>query len=234
MAKYYGWRRRGSRRYSKSVKALRTTRAFKASAANMTQNAKFEINVRTPVNLNFTGSSGSPGPSYQFGELDIPSLISSSSMHVYLSNVFDQYRIEKVSIKILPLVNEDINHNKTTSSYQNFFTVVDRTGFGANVTIDQLRTYSSYKESSWPTNGDSVKPHYVSIGQTDVVNKSMYYDTKTTSVFPKVKYGVDIGGSATGNFTFSFTVEIDAQIRYRGVRLDTSNVSTRVSSNPFR
>lgn len=234
MARYFysPYRRRGSRRYSKSVKSMKMSRAFKASAANMTQNAKFNINVKTPKDVDFTGSSGAPGAAQSFIDLDIPALISGSAMHLYLSNVFDQYRIEKVTVKILPLINPDVSEaNK--QNYQSVFTVVDRTGFSTGVTIDQLRTYSSYKETCWPTNGDSVRPHYVSIGQTDVVNRSQYYDTKTTSVFPKVKLGVDLGQAATANYKFTFTIEIDAQVRYRGVRLDTSNVSTRLSTNSF-
>lgn len=229
----YGY---GRRYGSRSVKALTFSRAFKASAANMTQNGKFNINVRQPVSLSVPVAN-----SVSFSSIDVASLVRASKMHQALSNVFDQYRIEKIKYKITPLVNTNLSSTITTSStnsstttsssinvnkLQSFFTVIDRTGFDSAATIEDLRTYASYKESTWSLNGDSVRPHYGSIGQTEVVNRSTYYDSKNLASFPKIAYGCDIGETnTTGNpLSYSYIIEIDAQVRYRGVRVDTRHI----------
>ena len=213
---------------SRSVRAITTSRAFKASAMNMTQNGKFNVNVRTTIGLSWGGSELTP-VQFAFNDLDIPALLAASDMHRQLSNVFDQYKIEKATVKILPNIGPAAPTNAT--SYISFFSVVDRTGFNSP-TIDQLRSYGSYKETNWSWN-DSPAPHMVYIGQSDVVSKSTYYDTKSTAVFPKVKVGGDLGASQTTSLAWTFSVEIDAQVRYRGVRLDTSSVSTRLPTNSF-
>lgn len=223
------WRRYYRRRYkNRSVKAITTTRNFKASSANMTQNGRFNINVRGTVTLNVPNNNTSV-----FTSLDVANAIKSSPMHAALANVFDQYRIEKMTVRFRPLASANVNLPSTregaslvvgASAYETFFTAVDRTGFREGQTLDMLRTYSSYKESVWPTNGDTAGPHYVAIGQADVVSRSTYYDSKNKAAFPSIAYGVDVGATNVtgGNLPFSFTYEIDAQVRYRGVRLDTT------------
>ena len=228
--RYYAGRKTYYKRgkMSRSVRAITTSRSFKASAQNMTQNGKFNINVRTTVGLIWAGSSGSP-VQFAFNDIDVPALLAASPMHLQLSNVFDQYKIEKATIKILPNIGPAAPSNVT--SFISFFSVVDRTGFN-NPTIDQLRSYGSYKETNWSWT-DSPVPHLVYIGQSDVVSKSTYYDSKVTAVFPKIKVGGDLGASQTSSVGWTFSVEIDAQVRYRGVRLDTSQVSTRLPTNSF-
>ena len=203
------------RRYRTSVKATTMKRSFKSSAANMTQNGLFNISVRDTLALTITTGNNEVSANY-----DISAKIAASTMHGQLSNVFDQYKIEKISIKIRPMGTPNSN------VYQIFYTCVDRTGFGASVTNDQLKTYQSYKETNWPMNGDTAKTHYVSIGQTDIVGKSTYYDTKGKAAFPNIRCGTIVPGNATADNAFAYSIEIDAQVRYRGVRVDTGSVSS--------
>lgn len=223
----YGYRRRTSR----SVKAITTSRAYKASASNMTQNGRFNVNVKIEKTINIANGAKSVADT-----INIADYIKNSDMHKALSNVFDQYRIEKATIRFRPLVTSNINLQPRTTeggvlipvnnSYQTFFTCIDRTGFNNGQTLDSYRTYSSYKETVWPVNGDSANAHVVSLGQADVVSRSSYYDSKQAASFPRIAYGVDIGATnATGGtIPYSYSIEIDAQIRYRGVRLDTTAV----------
>ena len=223
----YGYGRRyGYRRKARSVRAITTTRNFKASASNMTQNGLFSINVRNEIQGNIP-----QGLRYGTALLDVPAIISQSPMHLQLSNVFDQYKIEKVSIKFRPIFNNETLG--TDFGAQTFFTCIDRSGFSATVDLAQLQTYQSYKESNWSLTGETNMPHYVNIGQTDIVGKSSYFDSKNTCTFPKVAYGVIMPQAVGSAAVFKYSVEIDAQVRYRGVRLDTSSVSTRVDSLNF-
>lgn len=208
------------RKFGGTIRNMKMTRKFKAAAANMTQNGLFNVSARTTLTFNVPS-----GQSSIIGGLDIANTILQADMHKQLSTVFDQYKIGKVSIKIRPQVGA-ANPVSNAVAYLNLFSCVDRTGFNSNITLAQLRTYGSYRETSFSTTGDLGRPHYISIGQSGIVGKSTYYDTKGAAVFPSVYCGLDLGSNLAANLTFIFSVEIDAQVRYRGVRLDTGAVRT--------
>ena len=186
------------KRYTKSsVAKITQSRNFKASAANMTQNGLFSISARSPLSLQVAANNNAT-----WQVLDIPAAISGSDMHRQLSNVFDQYRIEKLTIRIKPVITYDNTGVGQFSSYLAFFSVVDRSGFSNSTTIAQLRTYSSYKETSWATNGgDTPRAHVINIGQADLVSRTEYYDSKSTAKFPQVCVGYDIGQTTTQGVT---------------------------------
>lgn len=219
------WKRYYKKKYG-SYSKLKMSRNFKASASNMTQRGKFNISVHVPCSLTV-----STGTQFAMGDIDIAAAISSSDMHSQLSNVFDQYKISKVSLRIRPTGN-NISAPNSAQYSQTFFTVVDRTGFSANVTLAQLRTYQSYREIVWGVaSSDTPTPLVVNLANTSLVEKSNFANTKSTSGFPVVKAGVWFPSNAGTNITLTYTVEIDAQVVYRGVRLDTSSVSTRVNTS---
>lgn len=207
-------------RKNSSVGKITMSRNFKASAQNMTQNGLFNISVRNadPITIPQDESSN-------WKKLDVPALISSSAMHRQLSNVFDQYRIEKVTIRIKPLANTKVASASTVQPFMNCFSVVDRSGLSEGLTLADLRTYASYKETVWSMNGDTPAPHSLYIGQADLVSRTEYFDSKKTAGFPTVAFGIDLGLPGSEATTVKFSIEIDAAVRYRGVRLDTSNVS---------
>lgn len=227
---WYTRRSKGSRpyyrrraRYNRSVKAITSSRAFKASAANMTQNGKFNISQKFTQTINI--ASGSP---YGMEDCNIPNQIVLSDMHKALSNVFDQYRIEKCTLKFNLLLNNPLN-TQNSIAHISFFTAVDRTGFAVNATVPSIRTYGSYKETTWSINGDSNVPHVISLGQADMVSRSEFYDTKNRAKFPQLKIGFDLAEAQETAKALTITCEIDAQVRYRGVRLDTTGVLARVN-----
>ena len=206
------------KRYYNSISKLNSSRNFYASSANMTQNARFNINVATPITLSI-----STGTNATWDIQDIGSLILNSNMHGALKTVFDQYRIEKVKIKITPVVIPSGLSGACT--YLTIFSALDRTGFQTqNLTWNLIKTYSSYRETCWPINGDSVPPHIYKAGQSDLVEKTSYTDTFKAASFPSGLFGISINATNTGNaITLTVSIEIDAQVRYRGVRLASSS-----------
>ena len=210
---------------SRSVRAVTTSRAFKASAQNMTQNAKFNVNKKFTRDIDVAS-----GANNGIVKLDLANELASSDMHRYLSNVFDQYKVEKATLKCQLLMGPNLNNsgNDGISKYLNFFSCVDRSGFASGVSLTSLRTYGSFKETTWSMDGSSNVPHFISIGQTDLVSRSEYYDTKQRATFPEICVGVDVGQIVSGQKAFTITYELDCQVRYRGVRLDTSGVLVRV------
>ena len=215
----YGRRywRRYYRRYYKgkysSYGKTKMSKNFKASAANMTQGGTFNISVRFEDNVELDNQAANKK------EIDIANKIAASDMHTYLSNVFDQYRVEKLVIRIKPL--GDTATNVTNPCI--LFTAMDRTSFASAVTMAQIRTYGSYKETMVSGAKDISPTHVCYIGQSNLVEWSTYTDTKNRVSFPHLIWGVNYAAATT--ITSNVSIEIDAMVRYRGVRLDTSSVS---------
>lgn len=216
--RYYGKRRNAN------VRATTFSRRFKASAANMTQNGLYNISGSGLVELVIPG-----GGDQKTGVIDIADTIWKSAMHGALSNVFDQYKIDKIQIKFTPYVAPDITNPTNHSMNGLFFTAIDRTGFAADANYAAISTYGSFTQTAFSvTNGESsTKPHYVRFGQTGIVGRSQYFDTKTKSTFPSVCCGVKLPGSVSANTTYKFAFEVDAQVRYRGVRFDGRNITSQ-------
>lgn len=206
-------------RYS-SYGKMRMSRNFKASSQNMTQGGTYNISVHTTDNIDIPSGSASG-----YKPFNLPAAISQSAMHRQLSNVFDQYRVEKVIVRIRPL------GDSATGAITNpsiLYTCVDRTGFAAGLTPDTLKTYGSYKETMVSGAKDVSPTHTVLIGASNLVEFSAYTDTKRTVTFPKFIWGIYYPANVSSAVSVAVSIEIDAQLRYRGVRLDTGGVSTTV------
>lgn len=209
--RYYRRYYRG--KYNNSYYKTRMSRNFKASANNMTQGGTFNISVRFEDSVTLSTQAAN------HKEIDIANKIAASDMHSYLSNVFDQYRVEKLTIRIKPL-------GDTATSLSNpciLFTAMDRTSFAAGISQAQIRTYGSYKETMVSGAKDISPTHTCYIGQSNLVEWSTYTDTKNRVTFPHIIWGVNY--AAATSITSAVSIEIDAMVRYRGVRLDTSAVS---------
>lgn len=214
--RYYRRYYRG--RYS-SIGKTKLSRNFKASAANMTQGGTFNVSAHTEKAITIPNNA-----SESYNYLDLPSMISGSDMHRYLSNVFDQYRIEKLSIKIRLMGDNQATINNPAI----LFSCMDRTGFANNSTITTFRTYGSYKETQISGSKDISPIHWINIGQSNLVEFTSYNDTKKRASFPVIVYGCKFASSFANGLQVGVSIEVDAQIRYRGVRLDTSSVITTV------
>lgn len=201
-----------------SVGKTRFSRNFKASANNMTQGGTFNISVHESDTLSIGENRNG-----NFKSFNLPAKISGSSMHRYLSNVFDQYRVEKLVVRIRPLGDDLVVGNPAI-----LFTCVDRTGFAVGTDIDTIKTYGSYRETLVSGNKDVSPTHTVAIGASNLVEYSSYTDTKRTVSFPTFVWGLYYAGTVDDGATVAVSIEIDAQVRYRGVRLDTGDVSTQV------
>ena len=198
---------------SLSVRAVKLPKTSVFSAYNLTQNGVFQINAK----LQFTIDIGAGGVS-GFSIVDVRNEIATSTMHVALSCCFDQWRIEKVRCRITPLSGSS-DYNQT------FFTCIDRSGFAQNVNIVDLQTYQSYKESVWSKDGGRISPHFVLFGQTDLVGKGLYYDTKKFAECCQLACGLMFPQPLATATTYYFGLDIVAICTYRGVRFDDSKIN---------
>lgn len=224
--RYY--RRYGSR-YT-SVKKLTTTPNVKASAQNMTQGGKFTVTAHMVAAVG-TASNTSTAVITEFTDgkatcrLNLPELVKSSEMHKALSNVFDQYRIDKLVMKIRDAGQSGTDVDSITL-LPTLSSIVDRTGLANVLDLTAMKSYSSYKETQLSQNGDVSPIHTVYIGSSTIVEASSYFDTKNNATFPYVMLAVAFptASALTGHGTYvrNLSIDIEAQVRYRGVRLDNS------------
>lgn len=214
------------RRYSSAGK-IRTSRNVRASAQNMTQGGKFTVTAHDVASITINQGNAGAGQA-----IELPTLVRNSSMHRNLSNVFDQYRIEKLILKIRDAGTSTAN-GYTTTMLPVICSIVDRTGLAGGLDLDQMRTYSSYKETLLSANNDISPTHTVYIGASTIVESSEYYDTKQLSAFPKVYVAVVLPSAVANSddaehpysYTRQISIDVEAQIRYRGVRLDPTVIN---------
>lgn len=214
----YGYFKYGKKGYNWKRKKLTPSKGFRRSAANMTQNGVFNVSNSYAAGGTLTVLQKGGIASGEYGLIttaDIAQIILDSPMHKALRKVFDQYRIEKVTIKLaLTGIASD------TATPLTMFSCVDRTGFASeDRDLDSIRSYGSYKERQ--VNGDRAasQPLIINISQTDVVGLSLYRDTYAKATFPQLLAGVCTNQSTMANVNVAVRFEIDAMIRYRGVRL---------------
>lgn len=214
------WRRYYRGRYMNSAAKTRMTRNFKASANNMTQGGTFNISMRSVETVPV--SQGTNKEAHAI--LPIAASITRSPMHIQLSNVFDQYRVERIAIRVRPIGDASAPALQQPSI---LYSAVDRSGFADSATLEQFRTYGSYKETQISGAKDVSPVHSVFVSQSNLVEWSTWSDSKSMVNFPTVVMGVFFAYLAADT-SVKLSVEYDLQIRYRGVRLDTSAVATRV------
>lgn len=154
-----------------------------------------------------------------------------SPMHIALSNVYDQYRIRKVVVKITPTgVNPTPNN-----VYYTLSSAVDRNGFTGLTTTgtERLMTYSSFKQTPYSAVASNRAPtHYITITQDTLFAKSAYYSTKGVAETPHIALSTRTPSEVSAPVTFKYSVCYQFDITYRGVRLDTSAIDDDSISNP--
>lgn len=209
---------------SRSIRAISIPYRNKVKSANMLQARRLAINVDIDDELKIGNLT-----SYIFKKLDVAALLTSSPMHLQLSNCFDQYKILNYVVTIslkgidgsIPLTNDNFDD---VEAYGNMFTIVDRTSIKDTTNIDALRTYSSFREVIIPLDGSNVTDY-----KRQVLVNNSYCDTKTTASIPLLYYGVSINQSIVNRLTFRFNINFKFDMIYRGVRYDDSYVTTRIN-----
>lgn len=89
-----------------------------------------------------------------------------------------------------------------------------------------MRTYSSYKETSLSSSNDVSPPHIVYLGQSTLTEASKYFDTKDNADFPAMYMGyyLPVQVAANNSHVRKFSIDVEAQVKYRGVRYDNTEV----------
>lgn len=159
--------------------------------------------------------------------INLASVLTLSTMHVALSNVYDQYRIRKITVKITPT---GVNPSPG-NIYYTLSSAVDRNQFGANTTTERLMTYSSFKQTPYSSTASNRAPtHYITISQDTLFAKSAYYSTKGIAVTPHIALSTRTPSNLSAPTEFKYSVCYQFDITYRGVRLDNGPIDDTVDN----
>lgn len=205
-----------------SERAITIPKRNKALRNNMLQGRRVCINLGFDDELILKEDDSSV-----YKLLDIPALITSSDMHLTFSNCFDQYKVVSytLTINLKGIRFDGFLPTEEYADYGVIFTVFDRTKIKDGASWATLKTYQSYVETQFPVTGDNIK----STNRT-IRSNSQYTDTKSMTGVPYLYYGIGFSsGTWPGDVYFSVSVNIKADVYYRGVRYDESWVSTRLN-----
>lgn len=191
------------------------------SAYQMTNFQNVQITVTN--NLNHAINTGTNGVQQS---VSVSTALTTSPMHVAMSNVYDQFRIRKVTLKVIPL-----STTAGTGSYSTFYTVLDRNGFPAELPpLATLQTYSSYKQTSYSGTASNKAPtHWISWENNTMFEKSRYFSTKMLPTTASVVMGSYLPSSAIDTVYLNYSLVWNFDITYRGIRVDASAITSNIS-----
>lgn len=217
---------------SRSIRAITTSPYQRYQASQQTQEATFAINVVEDLKLYWNS-----GTNYTKAIYDIGPAITSTDVHLQLSNSFELWRINSVTIKFqLKTFSGDIlNLYEDTDlhEYIDFFTAVRR-GKQTDQTLEDIEANSSFELVTWPASGLGPCPP---MKRTIHSASLRFASTKMTAPFPYIIYGLRLPSSNhflyghTFQTPFVISMQIQAKCSYKGVRLDKSYVLTKINPN---
>lgn len=217
---------------SRSVRAITQSPYYRHQASQQTQEATFAINVVEDLKLYWNS-----GTNYTKAIYDIGPAITNTSVHLQLSNSFELWRINSVTIKfqLKTFSGDIINLYEDTDLHQyiDFYTAVRR-GKQTDQTLEDIEANSSFEQVTWPVNGLGPCSPMKRVIQAGSLR---YASTKMTAPFPFIVYGLRISSSnhllygQSFQTPFIISMQIQAKCSYKGVRLDKSYVLTKINPN---
>lgn len=217
---------------SRSVRAIYQSPYSRYKAAQLTQESNFAISVVEDLKIYWNN-----GQDYTNALYDIGSAVTRTGVHLQLSNSFEQWRINSVTIKfqLKTFAGDVINlyEDVDIKQYIDFYTTVRRSKI-TEKSIEELDSNSSYEQVTWPADGlGACAPLKRTIHNSSLRLAS----TKMTAPFPYIAYGLRLHGNdhfmenKIFQTPFVISMQLQAKCSYRGVRLDKSNVLTSINPN---
>ena len=217
---------------SRSIRAIYQSPYSRYKAAQLTQESNFAISVVEDLKIYWNN-----GQDYTNALYDIGAAVTRTGVHLQLSNSFEQWRINSVTIKfqLKTFAGDVINlyEDVDIKQYIDFYTAVRRSKKTDN-SIEELDSNSSYEQVTWPADGlGACAPLKRTIHNSSLRMAS----TKMTAPFPFIAYGLRLHGNdhfmenKIFQTPFVISMQLQAKCSYKGVRLDKSNVLTSINPN---
>lgn len=217
---------------SRSIRAIYQSPYSRYKAAQLTQESNFAISVVEDLKIYWNN-----GQDYTNALYDIGAAVTRTGVHLQLSNSFEQWRINSVTIKfqLKTFAGDVINlyEDVDIKQYIDFYTAVRRNKKTDN-SIEELDSNSSYEQVTWPADGLGA---CVPLKRTIHNSSLRMASTKMTAPFPYIAYGLRLHGNdhfmenKIFQTPFVISMQLQAKCSYKGLRLDKSNVLTSINPN---
>lgn len=165
-----------------------------------------------------------------FATVPVVALLTSSKIHLDLSNVWNDYKVEKIALTATPLSIDDllVEEGGVISGPREYFKLFcawDNNDVSHQLRYSDIKTYESYKDITYSITANNETP--ILRFSTDPKLKKM--DTKKTPNYGTLIIGINspviFGESIDINITVNFTFTVC----YSCPRFDTSWVSTLIA-----
>ena len=157
----------------------------------------------------------------------IACFLTSSKMHGMLSDVWDEYKIEKVELNITRQGNQTVTEEESKEVYLKFFTCFDKNRPSVNISYSQIKTMDTYHETSFSLRAANTAPiHSIcyTLGQK-------YSSTKTTPSLGTLTMGLASHEIFGDRVTTWWSCSFRFQVSYRVARVDTGYITTMIPSS---
>lgn len=157
----------------------------------------------------------------------IACFLTSSKMHGMLSDVWDEYKIEKVELNITRQGNQRVTEEDAKEVYLKFFTCFDKNRPSVNISYSQIKTMDTYHETSFSLQATNAAPiHSIcyTLGQK-------YSSTKTTPSLGTLTMGLASHEIFGDRVTTWWSCSFRFQVSYRVARVDTGYITTMIPSS---
>lgn len=162
------------------------------------------------------------GESSCYSVIPAYAILSSSKLHRELSKVWDEYKIEKINLKLHFIDNTGIGN--AASRYFQLYTVWDDNETSANIKYTELATYETFKQTAFAALATNQSPFHI----TSFTPKGGYTSTKKTPNNGSFVYGIYSKNTFEQRHEFLLSIQFTFTVCYRGSRFDNSWVSTKI------
>lgn len=157
----------------------------------------------------------------------IACFLTSSKMHGMLSDVWDEYKIEKVELNITRQGNQRVTEENTKEEYFKFFTCFDKNRPSVNISYSQIKTMDTYHETTFSLQATNTAP----IHNICYMLGQKYSSTKTTPSLGTLTMGLASHEIFEDRVTTWWSCSFRFQVSYRGARVDTGYITTMIPSS---
>lgn len=165
-----------------------------------------------------------------FSTVPVVSLLTSSKIHLDLSNVWNDYKVEKIALTATPLGVEDLITEEDgvlsgPREYLKLFCAWDNNDVNRQLRYSDIKTYESYQDVTYSITASNEAP--ILRFSTDPKMKKM--DTKKTPNYGTLIIGINSPIIFDDSVDINISVNFTFTVCYGCPRLDTSWVSTLIA-----
>lgn len=162
------------------------------------------------------------GESSCYSVIPAYAILSSSKIHRELSKVWDEYKIEKIGVRLHFIDNNTVSDQK--NRYYQLYTVWDDNETSANIKYTELATYETFKQTPFSALARNMTPCHT----TSFQPKGGYTSTKKTPNNGSFVFGLYSRNVFDKREEFMTSIQFTFTVCYRGSRFDSSWVSTKI------